>query len=109
MPKVTWASRVSTAGYTIGTTYCSTKLPEYAGAPEPILKWGEWADPAAQFQQGTPHDSGKVDPGDPAPAQGQSAAENHEDDERQVNENDEVGEGPEQHLDTMPHKSQTAA
>jgi hypothetical protein len=33
IPKATWASRVSAAGYTIGTTYCSTKPPEYPDAP----------------------------------------------------------------------------
>ena len=61
-------------------------------ASELVLKWGERAYPPAKFEQGTPQGRGNVHPGNPAPAQGQRATEHNEDNERQVDEDDEVCE-----------------
>ncbi len=68
-----------------------------AGEAQPILKRGERAYPSVEFEQGTPEDSWKVQPGNPTPTQGQHATENNEEDERQVNEDDEVCDGVEKH------------
>ena len=68
-----------------------------AGETQPILERGERAYPSAKFEQGTPDDGWKVHPGNPAPAQGQHTTESNEEDERQVNEDDEISDGPENH------------
>jgi len=74
-----------------------------ASATEPILKWGQRAHPAGKLEQDTPQHSGKVHPGNPAPARRQQTAEDDEDDERQVGEDDEVCDGSEEHGGNRSH------
>ena len=66
----------------------------------------EWADPSTEFDHRGPDERRHVEPGDPPPAQDQQAAEDNEQDVRQVEEDDEVGEesGECRHQDVNGHE-----
>ena len=59
---------------------------------QPVFQRRERADPSAEFDRRAPDERRHVEPGDPPPAQDQQAAENNEQDKRQVEEENEVGE-----------------
>ena len=60
--------------------------------PEPMLQWRERADPAGEFNQGSPSRRRKVEPHHPPPSQNQQSAEQDKKDEGEVEQNEEISE-----------------
>jgi hypothetical protein len=68
-----------------------------AATPELVLERGQRADPLADLDGGSVDGAGQVDPRHPGPAQREQAAEEHEDDERDVDDDDGIGQEPREH------------
>ena len=60
--------------------------------PEPVLQGRKRADPAGEFNQGSPTRRGKVEPYHPPPYQNQESAEQDKQNEREMKKNQEVGQ-----------------
>ena len=60
--------------------------------PEPMLQGREWADPAGEFNQGSPTCRRKVEPYHPPPFQNQESSEQDKKNEGEVEKNEEISQ-----------------
>ncbi len=68
---------------------------------ETILEWGEWTKPLAQLDPRTPEDTRNVHPSQSGSAKYERHADRYKDDEREVENEDQVGQ------DQMYHGERT--
>ena len=66
--------------------------PSSARFPDPLFQGRERADPAGEFNQGSPARRGKVKPYYPSPFQNQEPAEQDKQNEREMEKNEEIGQ-----------------
>ena len=66
--------------------------PSSSRFPEPMLQWRERADPAGEFNQGSPTCRRKVEPYHPPPFQNQESSEQDKKNEGEVEKNEEISQ-----------------